>query len=129
MFRDTEMELPNVLRESIKEGSKVYGGILLELENALLVLLYEGREARLGTLAISIPGIQGGSSSSILLGGENAVSARVMAERISQRTGKMGLLSIFSRTDLDRTGELRAYSRLLEGLLDKKAKASEGGMP
>ncbi|MBS7609442.1 hypothetical protein KEJ19_02580 [Candidatus Bathyarchaeota archaeon] len=120
------MEYSNVLKESIKEGSKVYGSILLELENALIVLLYEGEKARLGTLAISIPGIQGGSSSSILLGGESIVSARVMAERISQRTGKVGLLSIFSRTDLDKTGGLRAYSRLLEDLLDKKAKASEG---
>jgi hypothetical protein len=123
------MSYPKVLRESVEEASRVYGGILLELENASLVLLYEGEEARLGTLAISIAGIKEGSSSSILLGGENVVSARVMAERLSQETGKMGLLSIFSRMDLDKTGEIRAYSRLLGLLLDKRTKApkaSEG---
>ncbi len=89
-----------VAREEMLEGERRLSAILVEFENAYIIFLSEGGD-RLGTLAISIPprgGMIGPALSSILFGDRNAVIARVLAERIAYKSGKISLVSIFLRT-------------------------------
>ncbi len=73
----------------------------METKNAVLVLLSEG-EDQLGTLAASVPSTSGFQAqptlSSLLLGERNAVTARMLAERLAAKTGKIGLASVYVRS-------------------------------
>ena len=80
----------------------------MEAKNSCLVLLSES-EDKLGTLAIAVPkpkDLLGPPSSSVLLGDRNAVSARMFAEYVAAKKGKIALVSIF----LETVNELYAQS-------------------
>jgi hypothetical protein len=84
-------------REVMYEGSK-FCVVRLQTKNANLLLLSEG-EDQLGTLAVALPQqkkMLGPPVSSILLGDRNAVIARMIAERLAHKTGKLGLASVFT---------------------------------
>jgi hypothetical protein len=92
--------------------------VYLEAKNSCLVLLSE-RVDKLGTLAIAVPrpkDMLGPPSSSILLGDRNAISARMFAENLAERKGKIALVSVY----LESMDERQAQS-IFRKLLDKVA--------
>lgn len=75
--------------------------IFIETKNAVLVMLSEA-EDQLGTLAASVPPTTGiriqPLPSSVLLGDRNTITARMLAERLAAKTGKIGLVSVHLKT-------------------------------
>ena len=89
-----------VVEKEIKMEDKIFFALSLEMKNADMVFLSE-EENQLGTLAVAIPQAQelvGVPISSVLLGDKNAATARVFAEQFAQKTKKIALVSVFTRT-------------------------------
>jgi len=89
------------VKEEILEKNMRFLAIYIETKNAVLVLLSEA-EDQLGTLAASVPStseirIQP-PPSSVLLGDRNTTTARMLAERLAAKTGKIGLVSVHLKT-------------------------------
>jgi len=102
------MERAKVVKEELLEQNMRFLAVYLEAKNACLVLLSE-KEDRLGTLAIAVPkprDAPGLASSSILLGDKNAISARMFAEYVASKRGKIALVSVY----LERLNETQAQS-------------------
>lgn len=98
------MARAKVVREKIVENDTPFLALFLEMKNASLVILSEG-EDQLGTLAVALPQAPrmiGPPLSSILLGDRNAMIARILAERLAQRTKKIALISVFTKTTNER---------------------------
>ncbi len=104
---------------SVERGTIVHKVSLLQMENAVLALFYEGN-IRIGTLAVSTPGLREGAvgTSSVLLGGKYMIAARALAERVAAIFNRMGIVSL--NTKLTEGEALRLYSELLD-------KARSGG--
>ncbi len=102
-----------MLEASIERGAVVHKVNLLQMENAVLALFYEGN-IRIGTLAVSTPGLRQGAvgTSSVLLGGKYMIAARALAERVAAVFNRMGIVSI--NTKLAEGEALRLYSELLD---------------
>ncbi len=100
----------------------------METKNSCLVLLSE-KEDKLGTLAISVPkqgDIPSLPTSSILLGDKNAITARMFAEYVAAKKGKIALVSIY----LEKADEAEAQAilkRLLEKVVQAEAKVENVG--
>ena len=79
------------------------------------------KEDKLGTLAVAVPNhkdLVGSVTSSLLLGDRNVISARMFAEYMASKKGKIALASVY----LERINEKHAQSffmRLLEKVLQK----------
>jgi len=94
------MQRAKVVQETMKENETLFLALRLETKNANLILLSEG-EDNLGTLAVAIPQKEkmlGPSMSSVLLGDRNVIVARLLAERLAEKTGKIALASVFAKT-------------------------------
>jgi len=109
------MERARIVKDEIIEQNVHFLAVYMETNNACLILLSEN-EDKLGTLAIAVPkprDLLGPPTSSILLGDKNAISARMFAEYLASRKGKIALVSIY----LEKIGEMQAQSifmRLIE---------------
>ncbi len=82
----------------ISEKLEVRGATLLasclELENAVILIISEGR-VRLGTTTIAIPESEWGVPySSTILGERDSVASRMVAEHAAKKTGKIALASV-----------------------------------
>jgi len=98
------MSRVKVVQKEIKENETLFRALRLETKNANLLLLSEG-EDQLGTLAVALPQTErmlGPPLSSILLGDRNIIIARMLAERLAQKTGKIALASVFAKTISER---------------------------
>jgi len=110
------MERAKIVKDEIIEQNIHFLAVYMETKNACLILLSEN-EDKLGTLAIAVPkpkDLIGPASSSILLGDKNAISARMFAEYLASRKGKIALVSIY----LETIDEMRAQSILMR-LIEK----------
>jgi hypothetical protein len=110
------MERAKIVKDEIIEQNVRFLAVYMETKNSCLILLSEN-EDKLGTLAIAVPkprGLIGPASSSILLGDKNAISARMFAEYLASRKGKIALVSIY----LETIDEMRAQSILMR-LIEK----------
>jgi hypothetical protein len=110
------MERAKIVKDEIIEQNMHFLAVYMETKNSCLILLSE-KEDKLGTLAIAVPkprDLLGPASSSILLGDKNAVSARMFAEYLASKKGKIALVSIY----LEAIDEMRAQSILMK-LLEK----------
>ena len=109
------------MEASVELGSVVHKVNVFPMDNAVLVLFYEGT-MKIGTLAVSTPGLREGAvgTSSVLVGGKYMIAARALAERVAATFNKMGLVSI--NTTLVEGEALRLYSSLLD-------KARKGSSP
>lgn len=96
-----------------EQDGRVHKINLLQMDNAVLALCYEG-PMKIGTLAISTPGLRDGAvgTSSVLLGGKYLIAARALAERSAAIFKKMSLVSL--NTTLAEGEALRLYSSLLD---------------
>ncbi len=116
------MSRAKIAKEEIVEGDKSFFAVYIETENANQLFLSEG-EDKLGTLAIAIPQQQklvGPPLSSVLLGDRNMMIARVLAELLAQKTNKIGLVSVFTKS----VSEQEA-APILRKLLEKSLKKEE----
>ena len=115
------MERAKIVKDEIIEQNVRFLAVYMETKNSCLILLSEN-EDKLGTLAIAVPkprDLIGPASSSILLGDKNAISARMFAEYLASRKGKIALVSIY----LETIDEMRAQSilmRLIEKVVQRE---------
>jgi len=117
------MSRARIVQEKIIERDTPFLAIYLETKNASLILLSEG-EDQVGTLAVAIPQTRkmvGPPLSSILLGDRNIMIARILAERLAERTKKIALVSVFSKT----FGE-REVGPIFLKLVEKTIRMEEG---
>ena len=121
-FEAAKTDRAKVIKEEIVEQDTRFLAVYLEANNSCLVLLSE-REDKLGTLAIAVPKpkeLLGPVSSSVLLGDKNAVSARMFAEYVAAKKGKIALVSVY----LERLNEMQAqtfFMHLVEKVMKKEA--------
>jgi len=109
------MERARIVKDEIIEQNMHFLAVYMEAKNSCLVLLSE-REDKLGTLAIAVPGpkdLLGPPSSSILLGDRNAISARMFAENLAERKGKIVLVSIYLES-MDERQAQSVFRRLID---------------
>jgi hypothetical protein len=111
-----------VVKEELIEQDTRFLAVYVEAKNSCLILLSE-KEDRLGTLAIAIPkpkDLLGPVTSSVLLGDKNAVSARMFAEYVAAKKGKIAMVSVY----LDKLGEMQAqafFMHLVEKVMQAEA--------
>lgn len=116
-----------VVKEELVEQDTRFLAVYVEAVNSCLILLSE-REDKLGTLAIAVPkpkDLLGPVSSSVLLGDKNAVSARMFAEYVAAKKGKIALVSVY----LDKLSEMQAqrvFMHLIEKVIKKEAESESG---
>ena len=110
------MERAKVSKEEIQQQDTRFLAVYVESKNSCMVMLSE-REDKLGTLAIAVPkpkeGV-GAVTSSVLLGDKNIISARMFAEYVASKKGKIALVSVY----LEKVGEIEAQG-LFNKLIDK----------
>ena len=75
--------------ESVEVEGKTIHFAVLELENAVVTLLWEGEEPKLGSTTVTLPGM----ASSQLLGDRDQLIGRILGTHITARYGKMSLVS------------------------------------
>ena len=120
------MAQAKVVQEKIVEDDKAFLALFVETRNANLLLLSEG-EDQLGTVAVALPQARkliGPPLSSILLGDRNTMIARILAERLSQRTKKLALVSVFTKTVSEREAG-PVFLKLIEKTASIESRESE----
>ena len=114
------MERAKVIKEELVEQDTRFLAIYVEAKNSCLIMLSE-KDDKLGTLAIAVPkpkDLLGPVSSSVLLGDKNAVSARMFAEHVASKKGKIAIVSVY----LDKLGEMQAQAFFMH-LIEKVIQA------
>ena len=116
------MERARVVKDEIVEQNTRFLAVYVEAKNSCLIMLSE-KDDKLGTLAIAVPkpkDLLGPVSSSVLLGDKNAVSARMFAEHVASKKGKIAIVSVY----LDKLGEMQAqafFMHLIEKVLQTES--------
>jgi len=116
------MQRATIVQEETKENEIFFLALRLETKNSNIILLSEG-EDQLGTLAVALPQAQkmlGAPLSSVLLGDRNVIVTRMLAERLAAKTGKIALVSIFTKTLAEREA-----GPIFLRLFDKAMKAKQ----
>jgi hypothetical protein len=122
------MERAKVIKEELFEQDTRFLAVYVEARNSCLIMLSE-KEDRLGTLAIAVPkpkDLLGPVTSSVLLGDKNAVSARMFAEYVASKKGKIALVSVY----LDKLGEVQAqafFMHLVEKVIQAESEKEGTG--
>jgi hypothetical protein len=123
---EQQPERANIVKEEIVERDNHFLAVYIETQNSCLVMLSE-RVDKLGTMAIAVPkpkDLLGTASSSILTGDRFAITARLFAEHVAARKGKIAVVSVY----LEQLTELQAqvyFMKLLDKILQLKAKSKE----
>ena len=102
------MERAKVTKEELLEKDTRFLAVYVEAKNSCMIMLSE-KEDKLGTLAIAVPRckeITSSATSSVLLGDKNVISARMFAEYVAAKKGKIALVSVY----LDKIDEMQAQS-------------------
>jgi hypothetical protein len=123
------MERAKVVKDEIVEQNMHFLAVYVETKNSCLVLLSE-KEDKLGTLAIAVPtpkDVLGSPTSSILLGDRNAVTARMFAESVSAKKGKIALVSVYLETFSEMQVQ-SVFRRLIEKVVNVEAEAGKEGV-
>ncbi len=111
------MERAKVVKEELLEQDTRFLAVYVEAKNSCMIMLSE-KEDKLGTLAIAVPkpkDMIGSATSSVLLGDKNVISARMFAEYVASKKGKIALVSVY----LDKVDEMQAqafFMHLIEKL-------------
>lgn len=120
-LEEAKTDRAKTVKEELIEQNTRFLAVYVEAKNSCLILLSE-REDKLGTLAIAVPkpkDLLGPVSSSILLGDRNTISARMFAEYVAAKKGKIALVSVY----LERLTEMQAQSffmHLIEKVIKKE---------
>ena len=116
------MSRAKIIKEEHSEQDTSFFAVYIEPKNANQVCLSEG-EDKLGTLAVAMPqpkNLVGSPLSSVLLGDRNMTIARLLAEILAQKTNKISLVSVFTKS----VTEQEAIP-ILRKLMDKTLKKEE----
>ena len=119
------MTRAKIVKEELVENDTSFFAVYIETENANQLFLSEG-EDRLGTLAVALPQQQklvGPPLSSVLLGDRNMMIARLLAELVAQKTKKIGLVSVFTKSVSEQEAA-PIFKKLLEKVLKKEENKS-----
>jgi hypothetical protein len=73
----------------VKIGGKIIHGFLIEMANAVIVLIWEGSNSRLGTTTITLPD----RSSSQIIGERDVIVSKMIGERIAVSFNKIAMVS------------------------------------
>ena len=117
------MERAKVIKEELLEQDTRFLAVYVEAKNSCLIMLSE-KEDKMGTLAIAVPkpkDLLGPVTSSVLVGDKNAVSARMFAEYVASKKGKIAMVSVY----LDKVTEIQAqefFMHLIEKVLKSGTK-------
>ena len=117
------MERAKVVKEELLEQDTRFLAVYVETKNSCLIMLSE-KEDKLGTMAIAVPrpkDLLGPVSSSVLVGDRNSVSARMFAEYVALKKGKIAMVSVY----LDKLGEMQAQAFFMH-LIEKVLRAETG---
>lgn len=120
-FEGKQLERAKVVKEEILENDMRFLGVYVEAKNSAMIMLSE-REDKLGTLAIAVPkpnDLVGAATSSVLLGDKNVISARMFAEYVAAKKGKIAIVSVY----LEKIGEIQAqefFMHLIKKLVDSE---------
>jgi hypothetical protein len=120
------MERAKVTKEELLEQDTRFLAVYVEAKNSCMIMLSE-KEDKLGTLAIAVPKSQdmvGVATSSVLLGDKNVISARMFAEYVASKKGKIALVSVY----LDKLDEMQAQAFFMH-LIDKLIKTDSQKEP
>ena len=116
------MERAKVVKEELLEQNTLFLAVYVETKNSCTIMLSE-KEDKLGTLAIAVPkpkDMLGAAISSVLLGDKNVISARMFAEYVASKKGKIALVSVY----LDKISEMQAqafFMHLIEKLIQAES--------
>jgi hypothetical protein len=125
------MERAKVIKEelAINEDTR-FLAVYVEAKNSVLILLSE-KEDKLGTMAIAVPKppeLLGTATSSILVGDKNMITARMFAEHVAAKKGKIAMVSVY----LEKITEAEAqkfFMRLLEKVMQAETKKDKEPTP
>lgn len=120
------MERAKVVKEELQEQDRRFLAVYVEAKNSIMIMLSE-KEDKLGTMAIAVPkpkDLLGSVTSSILLGDKNMISARMFAEYVASKKGKIAMVSIY----LETVTEMQAQSFFMH-LVDKLIKSEQQKEP
>jgi hypothetical protein len=120
------VERAKVVKEEILERDMRFLAVYVEAKNSCMIMLSE-KEDKLGTLAIAVPkgkDTVGAATSSVLLGDKNEISARMFAEYVASKKGKIAMVSVY----LEKIGEIQAQEFFMH-LLDKLIKSESQREP
>ncbi len=121
-----DFDRANVIKEEIQQQENRFLAVYVEAKNSIMIMLSE-KEDRLGTMAIAVPkprDMVGAVTSSVLLGDKHVISARMFAEYIASKKGKIAMVSVY----LDRVTEIQAQEFFMH-LIDKVLKADSKKEP
>ena len=120
------MERAKVVKEELQQQGINFLAVYVEAKNSIMIMLSE-KEDKLGTMAIAVPkpkDILGSVTSSVLLGDKNMISARMFAEYVASKKGKIAMVSVY----LETVSEMQAQSffmHLVEKLLKSESSQKE----
>jgi hypothetical protein len=120
------VERAKVVKEEILERDMRFLAVYVEAKNSCMIMLSE-KEDKMGTLAIAVPKSKdtvGVATSSVLLGDKNEISARMFAEYVASKKGKIAMVSVY----LEKVGEIQAQEFFMH-LLDKLIKSENQKEP
>jgi hypothetical protein len=114
------------VKEELLEQDTRFLAVYVEAKNSCMIMLSE-KEDKLGTLAIAVPkpkDMVGSATSSVLLGDKNVISARMFAEYVASKKGKIALVSVY----LDKLDEMQAQAFFMH-LVEKLTRAENQQEP
>ena len=119
-----ERDRANVKKEELQEQDRRFLAVYVESKNSVMLMLSE-REDKLGTMAIAVPKpnelVGTAATSSVMLGDRNMISARMFAEHVAAKKGKIAVVSVY----LETVPELSAQAFFMH-LVDKLLKSGSG---
>jgi hypothetical protein len=108
-----------IVKEELQEQDTRFLAVYVEAKNSIMLMLSE-HEDKLGTMAIAVPKPKdhtGAVASSVMLGDKNMITARMFAEYVAAKKGKIAVVSVY----LERVNELQAQSFFMH-LIDRLIK-------
>jgi hypothetical protein len=120
------VERAKVIKEEVQQQGISFLAVYVEAKNSVMLMLSE-KEDKLGTLAIAVPkpkDLLGSVTSSVLLGDKNMISARMFAEYVASKKGKIAMVSVY----LETVSEMQAQSFFMH-LVDKLIKSESQKEP
>jgi hypothetical protein len=114
-----DFERANVIKEEIQQQETRFLAVYVEAKNSIMIMLSE-KEDKLGTMAIAVPkprDMMGSVTSSVLIGDKHIISARMFAEYVAAKKGKIAMVSVY----LETISEIQAQEFFMH-LIDKVLK-------
>jgi hypothetical protein len=121
-----DFERANVVKEEIQQRDTRFLAVYVEAKNSIMIMLSE-KEDKLGTMAIAVPkprDMVGSVTSSVLIGDKHIISARMFAEYVAAKKGKIAMVSVY----LENISEIQAQEFFMH-LIDKVLKSESKKEP